>query len=241
VNARFVNNAMMVTLLGATVSDTLADGRVVSGVGGQYNFVAQAFALEGARSIITLNATRRTRGRRESRLVWSYGHTTLPRHLRDMVVTEYGVADLRGKSDCDCIAAMLAIADSAFQEELLGTAKSVGKIEKHYVIPSVFRRNTPARIAEALAPLHKEGWCASFPFGTEFSEEEQRLIPALRHLKYTSASRPSFARAILASFTEGPPTKEERAALGRMQLAAPAGLRERLYAKLLLWALRHGE
>lgn len=241
VNARFVNNAMMVTLLGATVSDALADGRVVSGVGGQYNFVAQAFALEGARSIITLNAARRARGRHESRLVWSYGHTTLPRHLRDIVVTEYGAADLRGKSDRDCIAAMLAIADSAFQEELLDAAKSVGKIEKNYTIPPDFRRNTPERIAEALAPLRKEGWCGGFPFAGEFTEEEQRLIPALRHLKHTSASSLSLARAGLASLVEGRPDDEEQAALERMQLAAPASLRERLYSKLLLWALRHGE
>lgn len=241
VHARFVNNAMMVTLLGATVSDALADGRVVSGVGGQYNFVAQAFALEDARSVITLNATRRARGRRESRLVWSYDHTTLPRHLRDIVVTEYGVADLRGKSDRDCIAAMLAIADSAFQDELLDAAKSAGKIEKDYAIPQDFRRNTLERIAEALAPLRKEGWCAGFPFGGEFTEEEQRLIPALRHLKQISASRPSLAGAALASLVEGKPDDEERAALERMQLAAPANLRERFYAKLLLWALRHSE
>ena len=41
-DARFINSAMMATLGGALVSDGLADGRVVSGVGGQYNFVAQA-------------------------------------------------------------------------------------------------------------------------------------------------------------------------------------------------------
>ncbi|RWB31432.1 MULTISPECIES: acetyl-CoA hydrolase/transferase C-terminal domain-containing protein [unclassified Mesorhizobium] len=240
-HARFVNNAMMVTLMGATVSDALDDGRVVSGVGGQYNFVAQAFALEGAHSIITLNAARRTRGRRESRLVWSYGHTTLPRHLRDIVVTEYGVADLRGKSDRDCIAAMLAIADSAFQDELLDAAKSAGKIEKDFAVPPAFRRNTPERIAEALLPLRKEGWCTRFPFATEFTEEEQRLIPALRHLKDISASGRSLARAALASLAEGRPDREERAALERMQLSTPASLRETFYAKLLLWALRHVE
>src|SRR5262249_5991898 len=50
VDARFVNNAMMATLLGSAVSDGLDNGQVVSGVGGQYNFVAQAFALPGARS-----------------------------------------------------------------------------------------------------------------------------------------------------------------------------------------------
>src|SRR5262249_24882904 len=52
VKARFVNNAMLATALGAVVSDGLENGQVVSGVGGQYDFVAQAFALEDARSII---------------------------------------------------------------------------------------------------------------------------------------------------------------------------------------------
>ncbi len=47
-HARFINSAMMATLLGAAVSDQLEDGRVVSGVGGQYNFVAQALELRTA-------------------------------------------------------------------------------------------------------------------------------------------------------------------------------------------------
>jgi acyl-CoA hydrolase len=119
VDARFVNNAMMATILGETISDGLEDGRIVSGVGGQYNFVAQAFALDGARSVMTLNATRKSGGKTVSRIVPRYAHTTIPRHLRDIFVTEYGVADLRGKSDRDCIAAMVAIADSRFQDELI--------------------------------------------------------------------------------------------------------------------------
>jgi acyl-CoA hydrolase len=115
VKARFINTAMMTTLLGAVVSDTLADGKVVSGVGGQYNFVAQAFALPDARSIIMLRATRTVAGRTSSNIVWEYPETTIPRHLRDIVVTEYGIADLRGKSDRDTIAAMLSIADARFR------------------------------------------------------------------------------------------------------------------------------
>src|SRR5262245_55475702 len=43
VGARFVNNAMMATLMGAAVSDGLENGQVISGVGGQHDFVAQAF------------------------------------------------------------------------------------------------------------------------------------------------------------------------------------------------------
>ena len=61
-HARFVNTTMMVTGLGAAVSDALEDGRVVSGVGGQYNFVAMAHALPEARSILCLRATRTARG-----------------------------------------------------------------------------------------------------------------------------------------------------------------------------------
>ncbi|HEX6239509.1 MAG TPA: acetyl-CoA hydrolase/transferase C-terminal domain-containing protein, partial [Polyangiales bacterium] len=57
-HARFINTTMMVTGLGAAVSDALADGRVVSGVGGQYNFVAMAHALPEARSVLCLRATR---------------------------------------------------------------------------------------------------------------------------------------------------------------------------------------
>ncbi len=129
-HARFINSAMMATLLGAAVSDQLEDGRVVSGVGGQYNFVAQALELEDGRSILQLHAWRLENGRARSNIRWNYGHTTIPRHLRDIVVTEYGAAGLHALSDRDTIAAMLNITDSRFQAELLREAKAPGKIEK---------------------------------------------------------------------------------------------------------------
>src|SRR5207248_10613750 len=91
VGARFVNNAMMATLMGSAVSDGLEDGQVVSGVGGQYNFVAQAFALEGARLVLALESTRQAGRKTLSNIRWTYGHQTIPRHLRDVFVTEYGV------------------------------------------------------------------------------------------------------------------------------------------------------
>src|SRR4029079_1464675 len=131
IDARFVNNAMMATLMGSAVSDGLEDGQVVSGVGGQYNFVAQAFALAGARSILALEATRQA-ATALSNIHWNYGHVTIPRHLRDIVVTEYGVADTRGKSDAEVIAAMLAVTDSRFQAELMRQAKDAGKLPKHF-------------------------------------------------------------------------------------------------------------
>src|SRR6059058_5810003 len=117
--ARCINTTMMVTLLGAAVSDALESGRVVSGVGGQYNFVAMAHALPGARSILCVRATRTRHGRTTSNIVWSYGHQTIPRHLRDLVVTKYGIAELRGRTDEEVIAALLNVADSRFQGALL--------------------------------------------------------------------------------------------------------------------------
>ena len=186
VKARFINNAMMATLLGAVISDALEDGRVVSGVGGQYNFIAQGFALEGARSVIILPATRTAGGKISSNIHWNYGHTTIPRHLRDIVVTEYGVADLRGKSDRDVIAAMLAVTDSRFQSELLRRAKDARKIEREFELSAACRDNTPERLARALKPAVEQGLVPLFPFGSDFTAVEQRLMPALELLKEAS-------------------------------------------------------
>ena len=155
VDARFVNNAMMATLMGAVISDGLENGQVVSGVGGQYNFVAQAFALQGARSILTVEATRQAGTKTQSNIRWNYGHETIPRHLRDIIVTEYGVADLRGKSDAEVIAAMLQVTDSRFQPELARQAKEAGKLPKDFEIPIAYRDNLPERIAGALKPARE--------------------------------------------------------------------------------------
>ena len=146
--------------MGAAISDGLENGQVVSGVGGQYNFVAQAFALQGARSILTVEATRQAGARTQSNIRWSYGHETIPRHLRDVIVTEYGVADIRGKSDADVIAAMLQVADSRFQGELARQAKDAGKLPKNFEIP----RRAPRKFSGsdcARAETGARGWLAA--------------------------------------------------------------------------------
>lgn len=235
-DARFVNNAMMATLLGETISDGLDDGRIVSGVGGQYNFVAQSFALEGARSVITLNATRFAGGRRQSRICWNYAHTTIPRHLRDIFVTEYGIADLRGQSDGDCIAAMLAITDAEFQEALLHTAKKSGKIEPAFRLAAE-ARNSPDYIASALEPACDAGYCETFPFGTDLTDVERLLVPALSFLRHNTASARAMIGAIASAFAAKIEAGRDAEALERMGLSAPASIRERIYRRLLLWAL----
>ena len=237
VDARFVNNAMMATLLCAVISDGLADGQVVSGVGGQYNFVAQAFALEGARSILTLESTHAGHRKAASNILWSYGHETIPRHLRDIIITEYGIADLRGKSDSEVIAAMLAVTDSRFQPDLMRQAKQAGKLPKAYEIPSEYRDNTPQRIAAALQPGRDAGLLPMFPFGTDFTEIEVRLIPALQILGAASASPAALAGLFWQGLTRTPDDRD-RACLARLALDAPADIRERVYRILVTAALR---
>jgi len=234
VGARFVNSAMMATLLGAVISDGLEDGRVVSGVGGQYNFVEQAFALPDARSVIVLNATRTSRGKVTSNIRWSYGHETIPRHLRDIVVSEYGVADLRGKSDQDVIAAMLTIADSRFQPELMRAAKDAGKLPREYEIPAAHRDNTPDKITRLLKPIADRGLLPAFPFGSDFTSTEQRLLPALSVLK--ESSTPQLAGLALSGlFAADVPGGNE--ALKRMGFDNPMTIADRIYRLLLRAAL----
>jgi hypothetical protein len=236
VDARFVNNTMMATLLGAAVSDGLENGQVVSGVGGQYNFVAQAFALPGARSVLTLESTRLAGSKPQSNIRWRYGHETIPRHLRDIVVTEYGVADLRGKSDAGVIAAMLQVADSRFQDELARAAKDAGKLPRRYEIPSAHRENLPERIAAALKPAREAGLLPSFPFGSDFTEIEQRLIPALQILQQAQRTPLRLAGLLWQGLTRTPDAADEEC-LARLGLDRPSNFSERAYRALVAAAL----
>jgi hypothetical protein len=236
VDASFVNNVMMATLLGAAISDGLENGQVVSGVGGQYNFVAQAFALAGARSILTLEATRPARSGSSSNIRWSYGHETIPRHLRDVVVTEYGVADLRGKSDAGVIAAMLGVADSRFQDELMRQAKDAGKLPRGFEIPPAQRDNYPERVARALKPAREAGLLPPFPFGSDFTAVEQRLIPALQWLQDARHS-PLRLPGLLWLGSTRRPDAADRECLARLGLDQPATLSERAYRALVSAAL----
>jgi hypothetical protein len=236
VDARFVNNAMMATLMGAVISDGLEDGQVVSGVGGQYNFVAQAFALAGARSILTVEATRPAGAGTQSNIRWRYGHETIPRHLRDIIVTEYGVADLRGKSDAEVIAAMLAVTDSRFQDELMRQAKDAGKLPKKFEIPPASRDNHPERITAALKPARESGLLPSFPFGSDFTDVEMRLIPALQILQ--DAQRvPLRLPGLLWQGMTHPPDAADQECLARLGLDKPTTWAERGYRALVSAAL----
>lgn len=236
-SARFINTGLIVTLTGAVASDGLEDGRVLSGVGGQYNFVAMAHELDDGRSIIMIRSTKEQDGKTLSNIRWNYGHVTIPRHLRDIVVTEYGIADLRGRSDEEVITALLEIADSRFQEELLKEAKRAGKIKQSYSLPDHVRNNRPEKLAKALAPYRKRSLFPLFPFGTDLTDEELTLRKALQVLKRVSEQH----RMRVPRLTELHKTlvipDEARSYLERMELNRPRSIKERAMQRALVYAL----
>lgn len=231
-HARFVNTCMMMTLTGAAVSDGLSDYQVVSGVGGQYNFVAMAHAMDDGRSVLMLRATRETGGEVSSNIVWQYPHVTIPRHLRDLVVTEYGAADLRGRTDEECIQAMISIADARFQDELRQTAVRAGKLDPAWAIPEPARANSPEALEQRLAPFADA--FPGYPFGSDFTAIEQRLIPALGRLKTLSASKWRLLRAALAGRPEHFPEEMQR-----LGLDMPENLEQRITARALAAVLQN--
>jgi acyl-CoA hydrolase len=233
---RFINTTMMVTGLGAAVSDALESGQVVSGVGGQFNFVAQAHALPEGRSILLVRSTRVSGGQVRSNIVWNYGHTTVPRHMRDVIVTEYGIASLRGLTDRDCVAALLAVTDSRFQGDLLKQAKAAGKIESTYVIPEMHRRNFPDTISQAFKSLRMEGFFSRFPFGCDYTAEElvlQRALPKV------AASTGSLSSA-LSSWLPNRSSIDDpaiRPYMERLGFSAPVDRHEKQYQQAVAHAI----
>lgn len=201
--ARFMNTTMMVTLLGAAVSDALESGQVVSGVGGQYNFVAMAHALPDARSILMLRATHDNKDGLRSSIVWNYGHVTIPRHLRDVVITEYGVADLRGRSDGEVVRRLIAIADSRFQDELVREAKKHGKLDADYEVPQRYRHNLPQALEDKLHPWNEAGLLPDFPFGTDLTDDELHIVRALKKLKHATHHPAELVRMTVRALWEG--------------------------------------
>ncbi|MCE5992240.1 acetyl-CoA hydrolase [Pseudomonas sp. KCA11] len=233
-DARFINTVFGMTLLGAGVADQLEDGRVLSGVGGQYNFVAQGHALEGGRSILLLRSWREAGGEVTSNLFWNYGHCTIPRHLRDIVVTEYGIADLRGQTDSEVIARLLAVCDSRFQQGLIEQAKDAGKLARDFQLEARFTDNTPQRL-EAIRARHLRLF-PEYPLGTDFTAEERDLLRALNWLK--SKFKLSEVLELGKAALDAPGPEGYARHLARMQLDQPQGLKEELYQRLLLAGLQ---
>lgn len=114
-----INAALEVDLTGQ-VNAEVAAGRYVGAIGGAVDFLRGAARSRGGVPIVALPSTRlRSTGTRASRIVAKLsGPVSTPRSEEIVVVTEHGVADLRGLSLEKRIERMLAIADPAVREEL---------------------------------------------------------------------------------------------------------------------------
>ena len=238
-DARFINETMMATLLGSAVSDGLENGRVVSGVGGQFDFVSMAQALPDGLSVLMLRSRRLHDGRPQSNIRWSYSHATVPRHYRDVFVSEYGLAATRGRPDREVIAAMLDIADSAFQDELLETARASGKVAADHAVSVDARRNTPEVLASVFGAPGVAPHFPPYPHGTDLTTVEQELAGALTWLKDATVRLPDRLRVTLAAIRRGGGDADRRYAdhLERLDLGSPEGLGQRIMQRLVALAL----
>ena len=123
--ATSINSAIQIDLSGQVCADSMGH-RIYSGVGGQVDFVLGATYSERGKSIIALPST--ARGGSLSRLVPTLergaGVVTTRAHV-DYVVTEYGAAELRGRSISERARDLIGIAHPDFQESLAREARDV--------------------------------------------------------------------------------------------------------------------
>ncbi len=122
-----VNNAMAVDLGGQACSESIGPF-MYTGTGGQTIFTITAAYCNPGRSIIVTPSSAMVKGRRVSRIVPTLepgSVITAPRAFVDFVVTEYGIASLRGKSLKQRAGALIEIAHPAFREELKREAKRI--------------------------------------------------------------------------------------------------------------------
>ncbi len=120
-----VNNALSVDLTGQACSESLGP-HMFTGVGGQTVFAIAAVYAKAGKSIIVTPASSLVQGKRVSRIVPMLAEgsvVTAPRAFVDYVVTEYGIASLRGKSLKQRAQALIEIAHPEFRDILREEAR----------------------------------------------------------------------------------------------------------------------
>lgn len=112
-----INSAVEVDLTGQVCADSIGT-RIISGVGGQHDFMYGGSLSEGGKTFIAIpSMTEKGRSKISPVLTEGAGVVTT-RHMVQHIVTEYGVASLRGKSLAERARAMVSIAHPSVREEL---------------------------------------------------------------------------------------------------------------------------
>src|SRR5205807_6655861 len=115
-------------------------------------------------------------------------------------------------------------------------AQEAGKLPKNFEIPAAHRENFPERIANALKPAREAGLLPPFPFGSDFTDVEQRLIPALQLLQDAQRT-PLRLPGLLWQGLSRSPDAADSECLARLGLDRPATWSERGYRALVSAAL----
>lgn len=121
-----INSAIEVDLTGQICADSIGP-KLYSGVGGQLDFIYGASRSKGGVPIIALPSTAKTFTRITPMLKHGAGVVTSRNHVR-YVITEYGIADLYGKTIRQRAQSLINIAHPDFRDELISAAK-----ELHYI------------------------------------------------------------------------------------------------------------
>lgn len=155
-----INSALQVDLTGQVGADSIGH-RFYSGVGGQVDFIRGAAASKSGRSIIALPSTAKNGS--ISRIVPALSEGTGVVSTRadiDFVVTEYGIASLKGKTIRDRVLALIQIAHPDFRDELAAAAKTWGYLDAGHVLPAL-----------------QEPYAVDLEAKVGFGEEEVRFRP----------------------------------------------------------------
>ncbi|MFN8040017.1 MAG: acetyl-CoA hydrolase/transferase C-terminal domain-containing protein [Acidimicrobiales bacterium] len=123
-----INGAVSLDLAGQVVADTIG-ARQYSGIGGHEDFISAPGLELDDRSLVCLPSTATVDGQLVSRIVAHLplgSVVTTPRHQLDVVITEYGHAELRGKTVRERALALADIAHPDFRAELRDTAAQMG-------------------------------------------------------------------------------------------------------------------
>lgn len=117
-----VNAAIEVDLTGQVNAEAM-NGFTYSGTGGQLDFVRGAYAAENGRSFIALHST--AKNGTISRIVPALTTVTDPRMDTQIIVTEHGVADLKGRSLSERAAMLIGLAAPEFRDHLVEKAREM--------------------------------------------------------------------------------------------------------------------
>ena len=146
------------------------------------------------------------------------------------MITEYGVADLRGQADGEVVKRLIAIADSRFQDELVKSAKAHGKLDPAYQVPQRYRHNLPELLEAKLRPWSEAGLLPDFPFGTDLTDEELRMVRAMKKVKQASHHPSELLTMAVKSLWEGKQAPE--AYLQRLGLSDAHSFKDLLLRRL---------